>query len=246
MKRKSLILLSIVVLVVVAVLLSAFRINSGETSANKIVTIEGIDQCSSGINKNTATTAGTTLYGYVTLANDQNGVTSLPSYTATVRKGSCQQKADHTVDDGSGNQQKVKTSSLIVDISQAKQSWKITYDWVADGADSLTDIGTITPECLASNNLIYGDFGCAKVLNIQKYGTANYDPILQYVPYPGDGFTLDYDSESREVAATILMPVDQKDNQELLQNNEAVVPYWFEHRGLDINKYKVIYAVVYQ
>lgn len=245
MNRKSLVLFCIG-LVALAVLATVFSVLFGKASASKIVVIEGIEKCSSGIGQSVITSAGTTLYGFVVQANDYNKTSSLETYRAKVRPDSCQQDGSNDVQNANGDQQTVRTSSAIVDIAAAKQSWKITYDWVADNDSPGVDLGTITPTCLKSDELVYGDFGCSAVLNLQKYGTTNYDPILQYTPYSGDGFTLDYDPKTREVAVTILMPADQKNNSELLENNKAIIPYWFQHRNLDIHKYTVTYSVKYQ
>jgi hypothetical protein len=216
------------------------------SAPQKTVIISGVGDCSSNIDPSIISKLGTTLYSYVVVGNDYKHRSSASTYRGAVRDGSCRQEHSNSTKGSNGAKLIVKTSSVIVDIPDAKQSWMFRYDWVKRGDAGKTDLGTLQPSCLTADELLYGDFGCDKVLSLVKYGTADYDPILQYIPYSGDGFSLDYSPPTRQVYATIIIPANQRGNTELIQNNEAIIPYWFEHRGLDINKYQISYNVVYQ
>jgi hypothetical protein len=213
---------------------------------DKTVAISGITQCSVGIDGSVADHLGVTLYGYVLSANNYNHHGTSKNYRGAVRSGSCEQAKSKPLTDASGDRIVVKTSSVIVDIPTAKQPWKITYDWVQKGDAGQTDLGTLQPTCLPNDQLRYGDFSCDTVLSVVKYGTPYYDPILQYMPYVGDGFTLNYTPKTKQVVATMLVPAEQKGNDELIKNDEAIIPYWFERRGLNQNNYTITYRVVYQ
>lgn len=243
MRNRTILIALIAVLVVFVVSVKIFSPDKSET---KVVAISGIEQCSDGIDESIVDTLGTTMYGYVKEANDYNQLPTKQTYGATVREGSCKHVGSHTTQSIDNNELTVETSSSIVDIPEAHQSWKITYDWVTSGHADETDLGTITPTCLGGSELLYGDFGCEKVLNILKYGTPDYDPILQYMPYHGEGFDLTYRPQAREVKVTLVIPSSQKGNQELIENDKAIIPYWFEKRGLDINSYSIVYEVTYE
>lgn len=244
MTKQRLLLVSILVLTIVA-LLSYLAIKP-DAAPTKSIRISGLSSCSKNIDQKVVDNLGVTLYGLVLTTNNYNKAKTLPNYDGQARSNSCEQRDAHTVVGDNGRKINVLTSSVIVDVPDPKQSWRITYDWLESGDASKIDFGILTPQCITSNELRYGNFNCTKAYNLYTYGTPDYDPILQYMPYTGEGFKLSYDPKNRSVLATINVPVSQKDNQELIQNNEAVVPYWFEYRKLDITKYNVAYTVSYE
>jgi hypothetical protein len=111
------------------------------------------------------------MYALVKSANDYNKKSTASTYTATVREGSCSPKSDHHVVGYSGKQTTVKTTAIIVDTPDTKQSWKITFDWVKNSQKIDTDLGTIMPECLPTDQLPYGDFKCTNILSLAQHGT---------------------------------------------------------------------------
>jgi hypothetical protein len=236
----------VILIAVALVVLLVFFVLRTKPAPDKTVVISGMSQCSSGIDGGVVDHLGLTLYGYVRAANNYNHRATLPYYKAAVRQGSCQQKNHRTITGANGRDIEVSTSSAIVDIPDAKQSWGITYDWAKKGDADQTDLGALQPTCLSEDQLRYGSFGCSSVVSIVKYGTPYYDPILQYVPYDGSGFKLEYDPKTKHVTATMQIPAEEKGNTALIQNDEAIIPYWFEHRGLDISKYNVTYTIQYQ
>lgn len=210
-----------------------------------MVFISGLGDCSEGIQSDRVKSLGGDLYDYVSQANTFNKVESLPTYEAVVRENGCEGLRSNFTKDYGGDQVRVYTSDVLVDVPEAKQSWLVKYDWMPDSSKRI-DLGTLTAKCPSSDKLLYGNFNCDKVLNLQKYGTPDYDPILDEVPYQGQGFNLDYDPATKQVFATIVVPTKEKNNQELIENNKAVIPYWFQKRNLDINKYSITYRVSYE
>lgn len=202
--------------------------------------------CSSGISREVASNIEEQVYGKISLTNDYNKLPTAPSYTGSIRAGTCSQKQRDIVTGIDGSKQSVFTSSGILDVPAAKMSWSVTYSWVRDGEKINVDLGAVRFSCLPHDELLYGDFDCEKVENKIKYGTDNYDPILQYMPYSGLGFDLKYDDKTKKVTALIYIPEREKNNQELIQNDKAIVPDWFTERNLDINKYVVEYVIEYQ
>lgn len=243
-KRHRLILLSAAA-VLLAVFAAAFLAVQNRQPAHT-VSIRDVGQCSPRINGGVTAGLERDLYGYVKAANNYNHLATLTRYTAKLRSGSCTQKESQTSVGVNEKDQTVKTSSVTVDIPGAKQSWRITYGWILRGEKINTDLGTLQVECLPEKDLIYGTFQCNKVLSKLRYGTDKYDPILPYMPYNGAGFDLKYNPTTRQVTATIYIPFRERNNQTLLTNDKAIIPYWFKHRGLDINTYTVVYNIQYQ
>ncbi len=180
-----------------------------------------------------------TIYSYIKQANDYNKKDTLPKYTSEIRKDSCKTK-ESTV---AGVKGKLKSTTIILDVAEAKQSWKISYEWYTGKAPA-TVVNGATAECVSKQEQIYGDFNCEKILSKATYGTDKYDSILQYMPYTGQGFDLAYDADTKTVTATITVPAKDINNAVLIQNNKNAVPLWFAHRKLDITKYTVNYTVV--
>jgi hypothetical protein len=207
------------------------------------VSIKGLDKCSKNISGVVADNISTKLYALVKSANDYNKFSTADSYQASVRTGSCSQPDRTDVTNSLGDLRTVETSAIIVDIPDAKQSWKITYDWITN-KESLDDVdlGTIQPSCLPTDQLRYGDFKCENIMSLAKYGTDKVDPILQYMPYTGAGFSLEYNPDTRTVSVLILPPPGTKDVRAFTENTKAIIPYWFEKRGLDMTKYTVVYS----
>lgn len=242
--NKSWVILVILILVATIVLFVVIYKKTG-TQPNGTVYITNLSSCTPNINKAVVDELFSSTYGLVTEANTYNRASTAPKYTASIRSGSCKQTSQNSSPGYDGNTQLVKTSSITLDIPEAKQSWKLSFDWVIS-EDINTDLGTIIPECLPPESLLYGDFNCYKILSLKEYGTDKYDPILQYMPYTGSGFDLSYAPEAKTVTAIIYIPTEEMNNQELIQNSKDIVPYWFEHRGLNIGSYTVIYKIIYQ
>lgn len=220
--------------------------SSQKSNAIKIVYINGIQDCSEDIDSEVQKQFEGHLYGFVQAANDHNRKSSQPTYDGEVRDDSCKQSRSKIVRADTGEKITVYRSSVIVDIAEAKQSWRISYDWLKSGNGLKTDLGSLEPNCLSDKELKYGNFNCQAALNVLRYGVPVYDPILEFLPYTGEGFTLTYGAEAKQVIATISIPSKERDNQELIENNKSIIPYWFEKRGLDINKYTVSYRVIYE
>jgi hypothetical protein len=241
MKNKKLLIITSLLALVVLVLGISTMLNHKRSSGT--VDIHGITECSVGINKSIVKDINTKMYGFVKSANSYNNTATANSYEATVRKGSCQQLDSTSFTDSKGAKRTTKSTAVIVDIPTAKQSWKITYDWV-NNDESLSDIdlGTIKPSCLKTEELIYGDFKCANILSIARYGTDKPDPILQYMPYTGAGFSMEFDPDTKTINVAFDPPSGTTDVPAFIQNTKDIIPYWFQKRGLDQSKYKVIYS----
>lgn len=237
--------LALIAAMVVGVLFIVFVFKKTSTQKSETVYITNLTSCATNINPSLTDEIYSATYHLVKSANSYNKISTQPKYTATIRDKSCRHVSQNSSLGYDGKKQPVKTTSIVIDIPDAKQSWELSFDWVASKSIN-TDLGTIIPKCLPAESLIYGDFNCYKIMSLKEYGTDNYDVILQYMPYTGSGFDLGYNPETKEVTATIHIPIKEMDNQELIQNSREIVPYWFEHRGLDINNYTVIYKTSYQ
>jgi hypothetical protein len=237
--------LFVVALIAVLVLFSIILITKQRTPQKPFtVHITNLGSCTKNIHSEPEEDISGEIYSLVKSANDYNKKESPPSYEGTIREGSCKLLVDKNVTGFSGKRSSVKATSIILDIPEAKQSWKITFDWITKKEKVDTNLGDMSPECLPKEGLVYGDFNCEKIMSLARYGTDKYDPILQYMPYTGQGFYLEYNPNTRAVRAQIRVPEKEANNTELIENNKYAVSYWFKHRKLDIKNYKVSYEVI--
>lgn len=241
MKKNFTIFVTILILCV-GIILILLRTNSQDKSGHVI--IKNFGDCSKNATNGTTDDVSTSIYKLVKSANDYNKQPTEKYYKATIRQGSCQNTTHEVTDNTTQKQHTVQTTTIIVDIPDVKQSWKIKYDWVTKSEGRVNiDLGTIQPSCLSKDQLLYGDFNCENIMSLAQYGTDKVDPILQYMPYSGAGFTLEYDADTKTVTVAFAPTPDIKDIPAFIQNTKTVVvPYWFQKRGLDQSKYKIIYS----
>lgn len=233
MQKKQLLIILLIIGLLTILIIAFFQ--NKESSK---LTIIGLDKCSRNINKDVRKGMEETIYSYIKLANDYNKKDTLPAYKAEIRKNSCQTQQS----DVGGVKDKHKSTTIILDVPGAKQSWKISYDWYTGKAPD-TVINGAAAECVAKEELIYGDFNCEKIISKAEYGTDKYDPILQYMPYSGPAFDLTYNPDTKEVVAKIIVSAEDLNNAVLIQNDKNAVLYWFKHRKLDPNSYTITYQV---
>lgn len=238
--KVRLIIASSLLLIVVIGLALLGRHSSQNKSQHVMIT--GIEDCSKNINASVLDDIEAKFYGTVKSANDYNKVSSADSYQATIRSGTCKNNTSNTTD-SDGKKRVIQSTTLTIDVPNAKQSWQLQYDWVTK-KDSLKgiDLGTIKPTCLPKSQLQYGDFKCENIMSLVQHGTDKVDPILQYMPYTGVGFDLDYDPDTKTVTVNFNPPSGTEDYQAYNENTKAIIPYWFQKRGLDQSKYKVVYS----
>jgi len=242
-QRKQLIALIVVIFLILVgvVVIVAYLQAVNDRNKPDTVYIENLSTCSPGMQKGIEESLRTNMYDSIKAANDYNKKDSLKNYSASIREGSCKEETQEVTEFGAITQLKVTTA--ILDIPDAQQSWEISYNWLPNGKKITVDLGTvITPRCLEEKDLIYGDFNCKKVLNITEHGTDNVDPILNYIPYTGAGFKIDYNPETKVVTATIQLRSSETDNQELINNLKKEVEYWFTSHDLKMSSYTVNYT----
>ena len=237
-RKKLILIISLVAVISIVAIIVGVVYSSMSRQADiqkaETVYIKDLDLCSRTIGQEIVNDLRAKMFSYVSLANKYNNQPSNENYQAVIRGGTCK-----TAQYGKN----ANTSTLILDIPDAKQSWEISYAWTPGGVETNHDLGTVTPTCLEADKLIYGDFKCNEVLNILEYGIANPDPIIELLPYFSEGFELKYTKETNKVDAIIVIRPSQKDNQTLINNLKSQVEYWFSHRDLDINKYSVTYTI---
>lgn len=130
-------------------------------------TITNLDSCSRNINDSIKKNINRDLYSYIKSSNDFNGLDSQEKYSSAIRGGTCK-----TVLSGAGEPH--NKTSAIVDIPDAKQSWKISFVWVDSKNNQYASIGSLLPTsggqvaCVSESELRYGDFRCAEVLNYKN------------------------------------------------------------------------------
>ena len=234
--KKIIMLIAFSILIVV---IAVFLLNRS-TGPRGAVTIKNINTCSKGINPAILEDVSKTIYDFVDKANEYNKQQTLEHYNAIIRDKSCT-KSVQLIKTPGGKSREVKSAVVIIDVREANQSWKFSYDWLDEGVPVDTVINGATPECLAKSELIYGEFNCEKILNIDTYGTDAVDPIQPYMPYDGAGFRLEYNPDTKTVSVIILPPPGTKDVAAFTENTKAIIPYWFQKRGLDQSKYRVLY-----
>ena len=204
------------------------------------VAITNIQICSRNIDPATLNDLEKTVYGIVKVGNDYNKKQTAKHYEATIREKSCETK-NFTVKTSSGKKSDISNSTILIDIPKAEQSWIFSYDWFVKDSPVDTGINGATPKCPTKEQLKYGDFNCERILSLGAYDTDRVDPILQYMPYYGAGFRLEYNPDTKTVSVIILPPPGTKDVAAFTENTKAIIPYWFQKRGLDQSKYRVLY-----
>lgn len=241
---RTIIITAIIGLSVIIGIISIVAFVNWQKDINKTeaIYISNLDSCSNNMKESLQESMRTNMYDTIKMANDYNKQETLPRYEAVLREGTCAEK-DISISGIDNQEADIKETTAILDIPEAKQSWDIVYHWVPNGTDVTTDLGTIiTPRCLSEEKLIYGDFKCENIMSLREFGTDQYDPILQYMPYTGAGFTLEYTPDTKAVEATIVVRPSDKNNKTLQNNLKAQVVYWFSYRKLDITAYKVSYV----
>ena len=226
------------VLLIIGILLVVFSLTKNPQNT---VTITNINSCSKGIDPVILSDVSNTVYDFVRRANDYYNKETAGHYDAVIREGSCSTTSS-IVKTSTGGDRELKNSVAIIDVPDAKQSWGFSYNWLNKGTPVDTVVNGAEPKCLDTEKLIYGDFKCQQVLGIDAFGTDNLDPILQYMPYYGAGFRLEYDPDTKTVSVVILPPTGTKDVQAFTENTKAIIPYWFEKRKLDQNQYRILYS----
>jgi hypothetical protein len=243
MRPKRNAIISVLILLVVCVVAVLILMRSSSQTKSGHVVIDNLSDCSKNVTDGTVNDVETGVYKLVKSANDYNKLATAKSYKATIRKGTCQTTSKVVTDNSTQKKLTIQSSTIIVDIAVAKQSWKITYDWVTKDTGKVNvDLGTIQPSCLKVDQLLYGDFKCDSVLSLAQHGTDKVDPILQYMPYSGAGFTMEYDADTKTVSVAFQPPPDAHDIPLFIANTKAIIPYWFQKRGLDQSQYKIIYS----
>lgn len=223
---------TIIIIIAMTIMLLGFVVFSSLFSKTPegVVRITNLSKCTR-LDKKTRNNIETMLYYTVTKANDINQNDSTPGYEGKIRKDTCNilEKS-----------KKLSSAEAIVDIEKAKQSWRISYEW---GSGKDTVINGPVAECVSEYEIIYKPFDCKKVINITQFEVETGDPIAEYTPYYGTGFEISFNVETSEVTAIIIVPKKDVNNTELIENNKKAVESWFEHRGLDMSKYSLIYDI---
>lgn len=166
------------------------RVNRG----NGTVQIAGLRDCSSGMSNDVEDAVERALYRYVEAG--VGGAELRKSYDGVVRSGSCENVA------ASG--EVAGRTELIVDVAAVKQSWRVGYYWLEQGA-VWRDLGEVEVSCVAASERIYGDWGCESLAIV---AVPEADPLMDVLPYfdeqesggtrftlwarPKDEWTIDY------------------------------------------------------
>lgn len=229
MKNRRPILLLVIGILVLGTVLVMFM-KHGKSSGP--FTFTNLSSCAKGVDGGLVDNLDTQMYSYIKKVNAYNEAPTAAHYDGTLRTTSCVTKTNNGI----------MTTTAIVDIPTAKQSWQISFNWDR-GSSPNTDLGALTTSCLPTSQLAYGDFGCTQVLSLQKYGTDEYDPILQYTPYTSPDFNIAYNSDTKAVDVTILVRPQDANNTVLISNDKEAVGLWFTQHHLNISDYSVQYAV---
>lgn len=234
MLARKYLLLSIAVIAVGGLAFFSLR---GKNTNNE-VNISNLASCTKDISQSKTTELQSRLYKIVTAANDHNRVSSSSSYSATIRDSSCKTSVSAGVD----------TTTLIVDIPKAKQSWSISFRWIPTTSRAVADTGGITPSCVPSDELYYGDFKCNDIVPGLTQA-ANIDPIFKYIPHS----TLDYSltgasngGQALLTAQLFLTAADQSNADAAATQYKQEVLDYITSVGLDPSKYTIDYAIVNQ
>lgn len=220
----------------VAAVAGIFWLVAHNKTPSEQVRITNLSDCAPKINGVISSQISTNMYKFVERANTYNKRENLKNYDGQFREKTC--RTITTNEDS-----KIFNTTAILDIPEAKQSWKVSFGWTSTKGNPQIDLGTIKPTCLLASQLLYGDFECINVWSLITYGTDKYDPILKHVPYNGSSFDLAYDPETKTISATVLIRPNDANNPAVISNTEAAVPIWLQNEGLNPADYTIKYRV---
>jgi hypothetical protein len=221
-------------LFVAAIAFLVLSVRSQRGSNTTGLTISNLSGCSKGINKTSQNSLTRQLYTLVKSTNTFNEHPTESSYSASVRSGSC--STQHTSGQAS-------SSTAIIDIPGAKQSWKVTFSWVTGSL--ATDLGSIQPACLPIDKLLYGDFRCTRALESTNYIDTT-DPIVQYLPHSTLDYNLTIESSDKKIlnAQLFLSGADQSNASAATALYKQEVVDYITSVGLNPADYTINYTVV--
>ena len=180
-KKRIAIGLAIVFLVACIAIFAYYLLNRH----NEMVVITNLNTCVTDMSSADQDEIFRSIYPYIKEQNAVNLIPTQASYEGIVRAGTCQTQ-DYDIDG-----QKSHYTEFILDIPTLQQSYRISFNWVKTYEEKLpeTDLGHAGVSCLEPEELIYDDFNCDQNSLITTIN-ANGDPILEVLPYFGDGYSL--------------------------------------------------------
>ncbi|MEV8358478.1 hypothetical protein [Microbacterium sp. NPDC076895] len=159
---------------------------------------------------------------------------------ATIRDGSAKQ----TYLDGKGTGY---SGSFIVDIASIKQSYEIQYEYAAPNTGVTTSGYPVLVNCLDTDQLIYGDFGCK---NLYAAESEDLDPLVSHLPYKNLTYQINADStaggDKLRLNVKLSIPDidlsgDEASRRQTITLYKAEVTKWISSQGVDPANYDIHY-----
>lgn len=233
-RRVTIIIASIVGFVLIVLVAVGFYVNSLTDANKESIKINNFNAVVKNLPSSEKDIIESTLYSTVAFnVSDEQAIKNIDD--AVIRTESYVQELNN----------KVYTTSFIVDIESIKQSYEIRdlYSNLDREESGLYDYTTLAL-CVSKDKLKFGEFTCQDRIS-QETGVTESDPILQYLPESTLEYTLSLDSTSKDlhlIAELSLSEIDYKLGAETAVNQyKAKLQQWFESKNLDINNYSITY-----
>ena len=241
--RRNIILSLVVLAVFVLVIMFSVMVKNIEAEKNKLF-LDNIESCAQGISEYSKDPLFSKLYPVVKKQSEMAGVDVATNYHGVLRDGSCLTR-EYTNSDGVTSY----ATKAIVDIEELGFSYKIHFSWIKTNNQSI-DLGFPEVSCLASDELIYGEFDCAS----NPTTTTETDDIFRVSPKFGDGWSISpTTSKTSKSGYGIILTYDPPSNVytegrfgKWSEEKTQEVYDYLQESGINIDNYEIIkkYAIV--
>lgn len=238
--RRRLAIGIIVVFVLVCVFAVIFYF---ATRNSRMVVITNIDSCAEKLPSSQKETVFAQIYPFIEAQNKINEVGNKNTYTGVIREGTC------TTKEYEDNGLKSSNARFILDIEDAEQSYRVSFNWIKTGdvQSPEIDLGSANLNCLLEEDLIYGDFRCNSNPLIQAANSGT-DPILSIIPYFGNGYSLSPTLSSTSASGySIILTFDPPEEVQLngtienfKESRRKMMESYLRDHDVDIDNYSII------
>lgn len=220
-KRVKILIVIIVAWVIIGILLAFIFTRQGPS-----VVISNYDDVVSELPQNIRNNINRVMYNAV---NDElNDQIKNRNIGAIIREGSYTQSEI--------SEYEAFLSSFIVDIEALRQSFVVNVKW-SKNASIVIPGDLLTIDCPTSDQLIYGEFDCKRILGLSEYD----DSISQFLPYITSDFRVVAPDIENKILRVYIYKYRYDAELNMVEKRKNMFIDWMASIGLDINNYTVEY-----
>lgn len=217
---KKMILIISGILVALFILLTIIFIATGGMSKNQ-ADISNINSLPINLSKKDEENIKKAVFNY--LSSNYSEYNDISSENIVIREKSYSETIDNDI----------THSTFIIDIESKKQSFRVNYNWSKTNSKSVNN--PVTVQCLDSIDLIYGKFDCLDQSNSKD---DKVDPILSYLPYSTDYYTI---TPVRNSDGSLTLKIQSTGLSRALTEDDykQMVSEWLSRKGVNPNDYSL-------